>query len=255
MVVAGVTPGLAMADPGQQPVDPGVRARQQIFIMEGILRSAVEVGIDTFRRQLSGVMPDDMLLIAGEGPQARGFRLGGYGIFFDVEVPAVRPTLAWSVRTMNETAALFLRDVAQMRERIRQAVADDATRAELERGLARLQQQVAPTAPPPDARGVVAAQTAPAPQAPIDPGVTYTQAVKTAIIDAMVENSGSLQIGADEWLTVAARDNFQGGGPVASDPSDVMTIVLSIKGSDIAAFRAGTLSADEVRQRIQVTAF
>jgi hypothetical protein len=34
-----------------------------------------------------------------------------------------------------------------------------------------------------------------------------------------------------------------------------MTIVLSIKGSDIAAFRAGTLSADEVRQRIQVTAF
>ena len=76
--------------------------------MEGILERAVEVGIDTLRRQLSGVMPDDMLLVAGDGPQARGFRLDGYGVFFDVEVPAVRPSLAWSLRTMNETAALFL---------------------------------------------------------------------------------------------------------------------------------------------------
>ena len=246
----------------QEPTEAEqVKARYQIFMMEGVFERAVQVGIDTLRRQLVGVMPDDMLLVAGDGPQARGFRLTGYGVFFDVEVPAVRPSLAWSLRTMNETAALFVRDVAQMRERIRQTVADEPTRVELERGLARIQQQVVPAsvAQTPDARVMTASQVAdvvpPTPGPALDPGLAYTQAVKTALVDAMLENSGSLAIGTDEWLTVAARDNSQGGGFVASDPSDVITVVLRVKGSDIAAFRAGTLTADEVRQRVEVRAF
>ena len=56
---------------------------------------------------------------------------------------------------------------------------------------------------------------------------------------AMLENSGSLIIAPDEWLTVAARDNAQGNRFVASDPSDVTTVVLRVKGSDLAAFQAG----------------
>jgi hypothetical protein len=254
-MVVGLVPGAAAQQPSADPEQ--VRARQRIFIMEGILKSAVEVGIDSFRRQLSGVMPDDMLLIAGDGPKARGFRLDGYGVFFDVEVPAVRPTLAWSLRTMNETAALFLRDVAQLRERIRQAVTDDAMRSELERGLSRIQQQVAPTQTPvpPDGRPVAASPPPPGAAPNLEPGAAYTQAVKGALVDAMVENSSSLAIGSDEWLTVAARDNSQFSGPVANDFSDVTTIVLRIRGSDIAAFRAGSLTADEVRQRIEVGAF
>ena len=34
-----------------------------------------------------------------------------------------------------------------------------------------------------------------------------TREVKSALIDAMIENSGPLALGTDEWLTVAARDN------------------------------------------------
>ena len=52
----------------------------------------------------------------------------------------------------------------------------------------------------------------------IDPGEVFTQAVASALIDAMLENSGSLVIAPDEWLTVAARDNAQGNRFVASDP-------------------------------------
>lgn len=259
IVIANLASNVSAAEP-QTPSDGDpVRARYQIFMMEGIFERAVQVGIDTLRRQLNGFMADDMLLVAGDGPQARGFRLAGYGVFFDIEVPAVRPSLAWSLRTMNETAALFLRDVAQIRERIRQVVADEPMRAELERGLTRIQQQVvpAPATEAPDPRAVPAAQTAGAPPAVgpgFDPGLAYTQAVKTALVDAMLENSGSLVIGADEWLTVAARDNSQGGGLVA-DPSDVMTIVLRVRGSDLAAFRSGTLTADQVRQRVEVSSF
>jgi len=251
-IVAMVASG---AEGAQQPEGEQVKARYQLFMMEGILERAVQVGIDSLRRQLSGVMPDDMLLIAGDGPQARGFRLEGYGVFFDVEVPAVRPSLAWSLRTMNETAALFLRDVAQMRERIRQAVTDEPMRVELERSLARIQQQVVPATTASQAEPTAAAAPVTPSATTIDPGLAYTQAVKSALIDAMLDSSGPLAIGPDEWLTVAARDNSQGGGLVANDPSDVMTIVLRVKGSDIAAFRAGTLGADQVRERVLVSSF
>jgi hypothetical protein len=252
-----------------------VRSRQKIFMMEGVLERAVTLGIDSFRRQLDAVAPDDMLLISGDGPQARGFRLDGYGVFFDVEVPGVRPSLAWSLRTMNETAALFARDLAQLRRQLQQTVSDPRQRAEMDRTLARIQAQMAPTptgAPPATERAGVGAQVAaqslevvqpqaaapaagqtPAPVA--DPGELFTKSVATALVDAMLENSGSIVIAPDEWLTVAARDNAQGNRFVASDPSDVTTIVLRVKGSDLAAFQARRLTADEVRKRVEVRAF
>jgi hypothetical protein len=251
-----------------------VRARQKIFMMEGVLERAVALGIDSFRRKLDASMPDDMLLISGDGPQARGFRLDGYGVFFDVEVPGVRPSLAWSLRTMNETAALFARDLAQLRRQLQQAVADPAQRAEMDRTLARIQAQVAPApqgvaanVQPRAAAPQVAAQTvevaptpqatapAPAPGPPVDPGELFTNSVAAALVDAMLENSGSLIIAENEWLTVAARDNAQGNRFVASDPSDVTTVVLRVKGSDLAAFQARRLTADEVRKRVEVRAF
>lgn len=247
-----------------------VRSRQKIFMMEGVLERAVQVGIDSFRRRVSAVMPDDMLLVTGDGPQARGFRLDGYGVFFDVEVPGVRPSLAWSLRTMNETASMFARDIAQLRAQVQRSVPDAQQRADMDRALGRLQQQVAPTspaaaaqpAPATEARASVVAQSIERPAVPpqvqalsVDPGEVFTQAVAGALIDAMLENSGSLVLAGDEWLTVAARDNAQGSRFVASDPSDVMTVVLRVKGSDLADYQARRLTPDEVRKRVEVRAF
>jgi hypothetical protein len=295
-ILIGAAGAVSAQTPAQNNEAEQIRARQKIFMMEGVLERAVDVGIDTFRRQLRSVMPDDMLLVAGDSPAARGFRLDGYGVFFDVEVPGVRPSLAWSLRTMNETAALFARELAQVRAQIRQAVRDPRQQQEMDRALARIQAQVAPGTPPvpsppsPESRTVTAATVAPqsldplpppapplqaapvppapaaaappapapgagAPPASIDPGEVFTNAVANALIDAMLENSGSLIIAPDEWLTVAARDNAQGNRLMASDPSDVMTIVLRVKGSDIADFQARRLTFDEVRKRVEVRAF
>jgi hypothetical protein len=283
-ILAGAV-GLASAQsPTQGNEAEQIRARQKIFMMEGVLERAVQVGIDTFRRQLSAVMPDDMLLVAGDTPAARGFRLDGYGVFFDVEVPGVRPSLAWSLRTMNETAAMFARELAQVRAQLQRAVNDPGQRVEMDRVLARIQAQMAPGSPGPSAgagapngrvsAAAITAQsldvTAAAPSAPptqpaapgasstglnVEPGEVFTQAVASALIDAMLENSGSLVIAPNEWLTVAARDNAQGNRFVASDPSDVMTIVLRVKGSDLADFQARRLTPDEVRKRVEVRAF
>jgi hypothetical protein len=273
--------GIASSASAQTPPPPSqrgqaelIRARQQIFMMEGVLERAVQVGVNNLRRRVSAVMPDDALLQGG-APQVRGFRLEGYGVFFDVEVPALRQSLAWSIRTMNETSNALARDFAAMRAFVR-AIPDPRVQAEFERTLRRVQQQVGPPAQVPTLAAnaspgsTVSAQSVGAPIAPptveaipgpdVDPALlnnpsdAYTEEVKAAVIDAMIENSGSLVLGENEWLTVAARDNAPTAPFISGDP-DVVTLVLRVKGSDLSAFREGRLTLEEVRSRVQIGEF
>jgi hypothetical protein len=253
-----------------------IKARQRIFMLEGVLERAVQLGVDNLGRRVRAVMPDDTLLQGGM-PVVRGFRLDGYGIFFDVEVPALRRSLAWSLRTMNQTGMALARDLAQMRAFV-QAIADPSVRAEFDRTLLRIQQQVGPTplpanrvvpqgqvvaaqSVPPAAGRPVARQSGPAAVQPQidplllnDPSGAYTQEVKAAILDAMVENGGSLVLGDDEWLTIAARDDAPSDPFMTGDP-DATTLVLRVKGGDVNAFRAGRLTLDEVRSLVQIDEF
>src|SRR5205823_5033753 len=76
---------------------------------------------------------------------------------------------------------------------------------------------------------------------PRDPNEQYTEAVKAALVDAMLDYG--LPIGADEWLIVAARDSE---GPISPGVlDDASTIVLKVKGSDLLAFRAKKLTREE----------
>src|SRR5688572_20287540 len=128
------------------PDSEQIRLRQRIFMMEGVLERAVQLGVDNLRRRARTVMPDDAL-VQGSAPQVRGFRLEGYGVFFDVEVPSLRRSIAWSLRTMNETTMALARDVAQMRAFV-QAIGDPRARAEYERVLQRIQRQITPAQAP-----------------------------------------------------------------------------------------------------------
>jgi hypothetical protein len=282
--------GIASGASGQTPAAgqgaeaDRVKARQQIFMMEGVLERAVQLGVENLRSRVSAVMPADALLQGG-APQVRGFRLEGYGVFFDVEVPALRQSLAWSIRTMNETNAALARDLAAMRAYV-QAIPDLRARAEFERTLRRVQQQVSPPpqapllagggpaisaqsvgAQPVGTRESVTAQSVMTtdalkaePQPAVDqavlndPSDAYTEEVKAAVIDAMIENSGSLVLGDNEWLTVAARDNAP-TSPFLSGAPDVVTLVLRVRGSDLSAFRAGRLTLEQVRSRVQIGEF
>lgn len=258
----------AQTPPASPDPDPAqIRARQKIFMMEGVLERAVQLGVDNLRRKIRAVMPDDALL-QGSPPQVRGFRLDSYGVFFDVEVPSLRRSLAWSLRTMNETGMALTRDLAQMRAFL-QAIGDPRIRADFERTLQRIQRQMAPAAPAAaraaatPAAATVTAQSLPLPAPPAatpepapagsplltDPSEVYTQEVRAALVDAMIENSGALVIEPGEWLTVAARDN------APTDPAlsgDQTTLVLRIRGSDLAAYRAGRLTLEQTRERVEV---
>jgi hypothetical protein len=257
--------GVAAAQAQRQDDVEQVKARQRISMMEAVLERAVSNGADNMLRQVRNVMPEAPMLTGA--PQVRGFRLDGFGVFFDVDVPALRIPMSWTLRYMVDqngiSASAALADLSAMVGNVR----DANERARLQQAIQRLELQVGP-APRALARNAslgpatVTAQTvqssAPPPAAPVDAGVVedpneaFTREVKAALIDAMLENSGPIAIGPDEWLVVAARDNIRPDRLVPTDATDMQTLMFRVKGSDLAAFRAGRITQDEARKRVEV---
>ena len=241
----------------QQSDEAQVRARQRIAMMEGTLESAVKIGADNLLRQVKAVAPDPPMLTGF--PEVHGFRLDGYGIFFDVGVPMLRLPVTWPLRYMINSdnrdleilAAELKQLIAQMDVRYQpqfaQAVRRLETRAQAQ-GPVTLRSpsstltasQVEVARPNVDARVLD------------NPAEGYTREVKAALIDAMIEHSGPLGLGPEEWLTVAARDNVPRDPLVPGDATDFSTIIFRLKGSDLAAFRAGRIELEEARQKVEV---
>ena len=266
-IVIGLAPGAFAQTP--PPEADQVKARQKISMMESVLESAVANGADSLMRRVRAVMPPDALMLTG-APSARGFRLEGYGVFFDVEVPAFRRTMAWTLRQMVDENGLGAATAVNQLKAYIATVQDPRTRASLQTALRRLELQVGPVGPiPSDAAArsqtvgaaTVSAQTATAPAAPVDlavvedPNGTYTREVSQAIVDAMIENSGPLPIAENEWLTVAARDNVRPDRLVPGDTSNISSVVFRIRGTDLAAYRAGRMTLDEARKHVEIKQF
>ena len=269
LIVVGFAPG-SFAQAPLLEADQ-VKSRQKISMMESVLESAVANGADSLMRAVRVVMPPDALMLTG-APSARGFRLEGYGVFFDVEVPTIRPTMAWTLRQMVDQNGLGAAAAVNQLKAYIATVQDPRQRATLDRALRRLELQVGPVGPVPQdasasARTVgastVTAQTTVAPvaapavdsQVIEDPNAAYTREVSTAIVDAMIENSGPLPIAENEWLTVAARDNIRPDRLVPGDTSNISSIVFRIKGVDLAAFRAGRMALEEARKHVEIQQF
>jgi hypothetical protein len=279
------TPALAQETPAAQPpaapaasvpAAPPASAtsqvaarRAQVRMMESVLTNAVRAGAEMLARQMQLAEPGSVI-ITGTA-RARGFVLDGYGVFFDVDVPMMNQSVIWSTRVMlrEQQRAQLQRWLQQLpegpdRRRVQQMLAAiDRTGAP----LALAMPIPSPPPPPPAGSGTATAQsvnetaTAAAaktlvlpPAATVDtrdPNEQYTDAVKTALIDAMLDYN--FNVGADEWLTVAARD---AEGPMTpNEIYDASTLVFSAKGSDLLAFRAGRLTREEARKKVIVREF
>jgi hypothetical protein len=210
--------------------------------MESVLEQAVTNGAQNLLRQVKTVVPDVPMLTGV--PQVRGFRLEGYGLFFDVEVPGLRPPMTWTLRYMFEDSRLATN--ALMIAQLRSMLAQPQTPTERERLsllVKKLEESTASIQP---------ATSTVDPALLKDPNEAYTRAVKESLIDAMIESSGPMTIGPDEWLTIAARDNLPRDPLIPGDATDFSTLIIRIKGSDLAAFRAGQINLEEARKRVNV---
>lgn len=258
VVVLGLSSGVEAQQVERAAQPDQAQARYKIFVMEGVLEKAVQNGAAIVSRQVRAIAPDAMFL-AGAA-QVRGFRLDGFGVFFDVEVPALQPNVAWTLRAMMVDNGNSL---AQLKAFV-QKVADPAAREELLRAIRQVELVM------PSARAVGAQNAAQAvsdrpqgvaPPLPADmllvsdPAAAYTREVKAALVEAMLENSGPLGVANDEWLVVAARDSEPGNRLVPGDAYDTTTWVLKVRGADLAAFRSGRITLDEARSRVEIREF
>ena len=85
----------------------------------------------------------------------------------------------------------------------------------------------------------------------INPDAHYVESVKRQLLNAMLDHSNALDLRTDEWLTVEAREAQETPGQI-SQPS---TLILRVRGSDLADFQARRLTREEALKRVQVRGF
>jgi sarcosine oxidase gamma subunit len=267
-IVIGGLAGVAMAVPAAAQSAAMSRAaaeqRYQIGQMERVLEGAVEHGVTVTRDRLQALaqVPADMLV--SDNAHARGFRLDGYGVFFDVLVPSFNATLTWTLRTLDQNDLGLDSALRTLQTHIKTAgdpnLEQALKRLELQMNPAVLARSSAPdTAGARTAAGSAASTAADKPEPPDDLILTdsneaYRIEVIQALKDAMLAHSSSLSIGPNEWLTIAAKGNDDRPRLAPAD-SDARTRIIRLRGSDLADFLAGRISRDEALGRIEVRVF
>lgn len=237
------------------PVSPAqIAARQQVAAFEGVLENAVRYGAQKLIQHAS-VTPAATtrfeVLLTGQA-RARGFRLDGYGAVFDVEFPSIRRSVAWTMSTLERPDPVLLAAMKDLRKKS-QAEADPQSRQEMDRLIKDMEDQMqaydARTKTVPNA-AVAPAQSVQDTVAPLDdPRTFYAAELTNALITALLDQGSAIGVGPNEWLTVAARESLDFRF-VPDDPAT--TLIMRVKGSDLAALHDKRLTPEEARKRIEV---
>jgi hypothetical protein len=221
MAIMAAVPSAVQGQTTIHPSDGERRRSDQISVMEGTLTSSVKLAASQVARDVQSSTPG-ATMFTGDA-RARGFTLDGYGAFFYVEIPALDMNLLLSVETLERNVQRRLENQASNIQPNNEPMAVSSAK---------------------DALRSVAAE---------DPGQKYRDAVRRCLVDAMLDNSKSMDLGPDEWLTVAARGSE--AGLIPGEIYQLTTLVLKVKGSDLADLLAGRLTREQARQKVEVRQF
>jgi hypothetical protein len=251
--VLAATPLAAQVSPAT-PATPAqqLEARHEIAVLEGILESAVKYGAQMLTQHVQSATVPQSVLLTGQA-RARGFRLDGYGVLFDVEFPSIRRSVAWSMRELERPDPELLAALKELRKNT-QTMADQRSRQELDRAIKSLEDQIraydaqmkknVSTSGPP--------RSGAAPAQVDDPRAIYAAEMTSALIDAILDHGAQVGVAADEWLTIAARESLDLRF-LPQNPNDTATtLILRIKGSDLKAFSDHRLSREEATKKLEV---
>ena len=256
-----------------QPLTPEAqRRRNQIHVMEGVLARAGSIAAEAFGRQLQQIEPTMSLTIGGS--RARGFVLEGYGVFFDVEVPELSGTITMILPQLMIQRDLEIGQALAVLKRTVESLPEGQSRQQALKAWQVLDFQAGPLPalptsqsfrePAQDPAVKVSEGTAPAddprplaaPAAQLSPELltvmknprrVYRDTVQRELTDVMLEYSHAMDIAPDEWLAVAAR--------VTEAGQRGNTLMLRIKGSDLAVFAADKSRREEIRKKVEVQVF
>ena len=259
-----VAPIAASAQPALPAAEmETIRARQKISVIEGALERAVQNAAHNFSRQIQAAAPnaEGMAMLMG-APLVRGFTLEGNGVvFFDVQMPSLQLSMVWPLRYTQGADAATASALASLRRKL-ESVRDPEMRLDLTQELRVLEAQVNGGTARARRGGAtnVSSAAAPSPAAapPVspadtgildDPAEAWRSEVRRTLIDAMLEHTGGVNVGPNEYIIVAARGVLSSDRLLA-DPGDARTMELRVKGSDLTAVRAGSITLEDARTRV-----
>jgi hypothetical protein len=211
----------------QTPIRPSAEQQarhDKISIMEGTLQASVGVAAKQVAKGVRSIESSASFMLGVA--RAKGFTLEGHGVFFYVEIPTLDLSVMMSLEQFERSS--------QLRAEQQQP------RAEGVNELRRDPKQEGPTAA--ESLANIAAE-----------GQKYRATVRLALIDAMLDSSKNLELGPEEWLTIAARNSEYGLS--ANEILNLTTTLLRVKGSDLGDFLAGRLTKEEARQKVEVREF
>jgi hypothetical protein len=256
------------APPSAQALRQAAQQRYEIGQMERVLEGAIEHGVAVTRDRVQAIAQVPADLLVSDNAHARGFRLEGYGVFFDVIVPSFLTTLTWSLRTLDQNDLGLDSALRTLQTHVK--TSGDPN---LEQAMKRIELQVNPGSLGLPAQASLASATAfPGARAvtgsaastndagaiddPVlaDPNEAYRTEVIQALKDAMLSHSSALGIGPTEWLSIAAKGNDDRPRLAPAD-SDARTRIIRLKGSDLQDFLAGKITRDDALQRIEVKVY
>jgi hypothetical protein len=230
-VVCALPVGVAAQDPPPQPQsqpqasanDPQLeRIKNEVRTFEIVLFRSIETAGQKLAEWAGTKVPNVMLTPAAD-PVVNGFPTGDSNFVFTVRLAELSGVAVFTngYKYFPETVPNPTRPVADGRVTSTTVVPDDP---------------VVKTSPP-------------------NPNAMYSDLVRFGLMDAMLDSSSVLTtLKNDQWLTVVAI------------PIDVLVtnpyyrntsrkLILSIKGEDLAAFRAGKITRDQAKERIIDTRF
>jgi hypothetical protein len=201
-------------------------AKSAVFAFATSLRGAVLVGGQKLAQQASTVVPE-LVLAPSEQPTVRGVKLDGWGFFFDVQIPEI-----W-----NSTMMVW--DMYNQLRQTRGAVPPPGTSG--------------PAQPVADRATVSAA-------GPVEPDPMaselatqggrdrlYSNYVRGALIDALLDSTAVLPLGPNDRVTIAASGIDQpGSNPLYQERK----LILTIKGLDLQELRQGRITREEAKARV-----
>jgi hypothetical protein len=270
VVIVVAAPPLSAQGQQARPTPQQRDQRYQITTMERVLEGAVEHGAKVTRDRLQASSWPEMLLT--DNARVRGYRLEGYGLFFDVAVPMLEGSLTWSFQTLDQNNLGLESALSALR-----SLVEKSGDTNFEQALKRVELQVAPVslnvpAPPvvPDARtltGSAALIPDPAPSTPApstaptfadailaDPVEAFRAEIRDSLMNAMLDHGAALRLAPTDVFTIAARgsDDRTVLGPLRDD---AQTIMITVSGADLMAYLSGQIGRDEARQRMTVRVF
>jgi hypothetical protein len=233
LLIALMTPVAALAQGGTPPptepttpdttmarvqTEADAELKAQLNAFSALLRDAVETGGQRLAEWANGIVPGIQLALA-TNPIVEGTPLPDGSVLFDVRIPEILQT----------SVVLWLRQAPQAGATTVSRAGGRVSGTSVVKG----DEMVVPPGSP-------ARRT---------PNQQFSDFVREALIDTVIDGSRLVAIEQGQWLTVAASGiDVAITNPLYRNTS--RKLILSLKGEDVQAYLRGDITRDEVEARI-----